>query len=232
VTYLLAGFALGVAGSAHCLVMCGPLILALRGASGHRNTWVSASLHHAGRLLIYQLFAIAAALTGKTLALGGFERALSIACGAILIAAALPSGPKLLPPRTALVWMRALSALSARTRYLAESRPTLAAFAGGIVNGLLPCGLTYGAAAVAAASGHVSSAMLTMAGFGAGTLPALALLAVPARSALEQLRPRLRFAVPLVLVAAGLLLIVRGVVATEISSGPHATMVQHVSHRH
>jgi sulfite exporter TauE/SafE len=231
-TFLLAGFALGVAGSVHCLVMCGPLILALRGAAGPRNTWASAALHHAGRLLVYQVFAIAAALTGKALALGGLDRVLSVTCGAILIASALPLGTRLLPTSVAAVWMRALTAAGGRMRRLAGSHQAAAAFAGGIVNGLLPCGLTYGAAAVAAASGHVSSAMLTMAGFGAGTLPTLALLAVPVRESVERLRPRLRLAAPLVLAAAGLLLIVRGIVPTAISHPSHGVIVEHVVHRH
>jgi sulfite exporter TauE/SafE len=35
-TELLAGLALGLSGSAHCALMCGPLVLALHPAAGRR----------------------------------------------------------------------------------------------------------------------------------------------------------------------------------------------------
>ena len=51
-------------------------------------------------------------------------------------------------------------------------RPS-ARYALGLVLGLLPCGLVYGALAAAAGTGGMLDGALAMAAFGAGTVPAL-----------------------------------------------------------
>jgi sulfite exporter TauE/SafE len=83
---------------------------------------------------------------------------------------------------------------------------------------------------MAAASGGVTSAALFMAGFGAGTLPALVGLSAWAPRGLSALRS-LRRVTPLVLGAIGIILVIRGVL--PIPSGhpsQHAAGV-HLLHR-
>lgn len=228
-TFLLAGFALGVAGSVHCLLMCGPLVLASQGTSGFRRSWRGLFAYHAGRLLTYELVALAASLAARVLVLGGLQRALSIACGVMLLAGAVPAS--LPPSMTGLVrfWLRPILRGSSRAGRMAGSHPSTARFIGGVLNGLLPCGLIYAAAVMAAASGSVASAALLMGGFGAGTLPALAGLSASAPHGLSLLR--LRRVTPLMLGAVGLMLVIRGALPVESAHSSEHVAGVHLLHR-
>src|SRR3954468_19466051 len=103
-TFLLMGFALGIAGSAHCLLMCGPLVLAAHGASGSHRRWLGLAAYHGGRLLTYEGGGAGAALAGRVLVAGGFRQTLSVVCGLILLSRALPvSLPLARPPVRAML---------------------------------------------------------------------------------------------------------------------------------
>ena len=93
-TLLTAGFVLGLAGSVHCVFMCGPLVLASASPEGRRASMVALVAHHGGRLIVYQALGIAAAGLGQAFSAAGLGRALSIVCGLTLVALALgrPSG--------------------------------------------------------------------------------------------------------------------------------------------
>ena len=55
---LAAGLALGIAGSLHCVAMCGPLVLAAA-PRGRRAAW-----YHAGRWSVYVAMGVAAGALG------------------------------------------------------------------------------------------------------------------------------------------------------------------------
>jgi sulfite exporter TauE/SafE len=81
----------------------------------------------------------------------------------------------------------------------------------GCANGLLPCGLLYAALATAIALGSVAKSIAFMTGFGLGTVPVLLAVTISATSLPLLWRRRLRLAGPAVMIAAGTLLIARGV---------------------
>jgi sulfite exporter TauE/SafE len=77
-------------------------------------------------------------------------------------------------------------------------------FVFGAANGLLPCGLVYAALAIPVASGSPVTGALSMAAFGAGTVPALAAVTLGARSlALRSLAFRRLLAVGVLLAGLG-----------------------------
>src|SRR4029079_8720819 len=102
-------------------------------------------------------------------------------------------------------------------------------FLSGVVNGLLPCGLTYAAALAAAALHDVAAAMLFMIGFWVGTLPALAVVAISSAALLRIPAARLRWVAPVAMAIAGVLLIVRGLepVLQPADSRPAAAIHRH-----
>ena len=211
-TVLLAGVMLGLAGSLHCVMMCGPLVAALHPHRAMRG----ALLHHAGRIVVYAAAGLLAGLAGHTLTLLQLGRALSVAAGiALLIAAAARTG--LMPAggsgsRISGLTVRAM----AKARVMGDKSRTAGALAGGAVNAALPCGLLYAAMAAAAATASPAAAVAFMLSFGAGT--AVPLIAVPWMAGYlpEQVRHRARLALPAVLAVAGLLLVVRGAFAPAI----------------
>lgn len=203
-TALMAGLALGAVGSAHCVAMCGPLVLALARGGPLRGL-----LYHAGRILTYAAFGALAGQAGYRIAMAGLGRPLAIVAGVVLIALALGR----LPLGSAPV-VRGWTALAARAGSAAarwsRGHQTAGPFIAGAANGLLPCGLVYAAITAAAALGDSVSAVVFMSAFGAATVPALAVLSFSARRAPERVQGVVRRATPLVLGGVAALLIIRG----------------------
>jgi sulfite exporter TauE/SafE len=85
-----------------------------------------------------------------------------------------------------------------------------APFALGALNGLLPCGLVYGAVTAAMALGRPWDGALFITMFGIGTTPTLALIWMASSAMPAPIRARLRLAAPCALAITGLLLIARG----------------------
>jgi sulfite exporter TauE/SafE len=214
---LAAGVAFGLASSAHCAAMCGPLVLSIGrlAPSSRRAQLRFALLHHAGRAAVYVLLALPAGLVSETLALQGFGRAIAIGAGLVLLLAAATSiRVRSLDRLTSTVSSMVTGRFAPVTRW-AAGRPLAGPLATGALHGLLPCGLVYAALTTAAATGDMASAAMIMAGFALGTAPVLIALTAGAASVSVSFRPLLRRAGPVVLIVAGLLLIARGV------SGPH-----------
>jgi sulfite exporter TauE/SafE len=163
-------FLLGLVGSLHCAVMCGPLVLAVsRTRLSSLPATASQLVYHAGRIATYCTLGALFGAVGKTFALAGFQRGLSIFAGAaILIGLMLSSRATLKTPVANLV----LKLKTAFARLL-QKRTASSQFALGAINGLLPCGLVYIAAASAATTLTPELGAMHMAAFGLGTLPML-----------------------------------------------------------
>jgi uncharacterized protein len=177
-TYVLI-FVGGVAGSMHCVGMCGGFACAL-GADG-RGSAASLRRHltyNAGRVTTYCfLGALAGFLGAELIAHAGNESAITLAqrtlagvSGALMIFIGLQflgyfRGATRSAPGS--------SFLAAAFRDLLKAPGAGAPLAFGVANGFLPCPLVYAFAAQAAASEGALPGMLVMAAFGLGTFPAM-----------------------------------------------------------
>jgi uncharacterized protein len=202
---LLSAFLLGLASSLHCAAMCGPLTLALPLSPTERWRAVGGLLtYHMGRAFTYGLMGLALGLLGYGLAVAGWQRTLSVVMGAALIVGAFWSASPFLG--------RFLPRFSLNTRLPAVWRAWVgrSLFLTGMLNGLLPCGMVYAAltTALVTASGWQSG--LFMAVFGLGTMPALVSIGLFGRALSVSLRAHFRPLQTVLLVAAGALLIWRG----------------------
>ncbi len=93
------------------------------------------------------------------------------------------------------------------------------ALALGAIWGWLPCGLVYGAAAIAATTGSAASGMSVMLAFGAGTLPSLLGLGYAARRGMHRpVRPWLRTTAGFAVMALGLYGFVRMAAASVLAA--------------
>ena len=204
---LWTAFMLGLLGGAHCAAMCGPLVLALPLPSG--GPWRFAFgrlIYQFGRILTYCSLGLVAGLLGKTLALAGVQRWASVGLGVALLAGLFVSKKLLgVTPVVRLVarLKGAMSGLLRRRSY------TSLALLGGL-NGLLPCGLVYVAAAGAISAGSVLSGAESMAAFGLGTLPTLFGISLSGRILPVALRLKFRSAIPIGVSVVAVLLILRG----------------------
>lgn len=207
----MAPLLLGLAGSLHCVGMCGPLLLALPlDAAGKRQVLRQMLVYHAGRILTYAVLGILFGLLGKSLAMAGWQQGLSIAAGVFLLGMAL------------LAWrferlVTALPGFGAFTQWvkqrigkLLRQNPNGSLFSIGLLNGLLPCGMVYAALAGAISTVGAAEGGMFMAAFGLGTLPLLLLVNVMGRSFSILVRQKISFAQPILLTLVGLLLLQRG----------------------
>jgi sulfite exporter TauE/SafE len=196
--------ALALLGSLHCAGMCGPLVLAATG--GARRPWSRAALHSFGKALAYTLLAALLASAAAAVArveprwLGASRSALAAVAGATMVASGLAALGVPLGRAFAATPLR--PGLEALQRLASDLPPPSRAFAFGLVNGLLPCGLSWSAIALAASSGGAVLVLGPLA-FGLATLPALAAVAFGAGALGARLRDRGRVALGVVLIAAG-----------------------------
>ncbi len=200
-------FLLGLTGSLHCAGMCGPLVLALPRTAGSRWLHVLGRLaYNAGRVFTYAAFGLVFGLVGKSLALVGVQRWVSIGLGVALLAAVLLARADLfrLPTAWTTGWLKPALGRQLRRRGVGA----LAVL--GLLNGLLPCGLVYVACAGAAAMGTVWGAVGYMIVFGLGTVPMMLALALSGSAIQTSLRVRLQKAIPFCLGLVAVLLILRG----------------------
>ncbi|MEZ4806070.1 MAG: sulfite exporter TauE/SafE family protein [Flavobacteriales bacterium] len=223
---IVGAFILGIAGSAHCIGMCGPIALAVpsvgRGWPGRLGNTV---ILNSGRLVTYILLGAAFGAFGRGLELIGLQRWVSIIGGSLLlISVVLPGVARKFDP-SGNIGMRISRVKGLLARNLRRTSAE-ALFFTGVLNGLLPCGLVYAAAMIAAVSGSVTHGILTMLLFGLGTWPAL--IALRMSGALLGVRARkvLRTAAPAVLACVALLMILRGagldipMISPVLNSGP------------
>jgi sulfite exporter TauE/SafE len=204
---LWSAFLLGLAGSLHCAGMCGPLMLALPGGGTKPASLLLKRLtHHAGRLTIYALLGLLLGRLGESLALIGLQRWVSIAAGVAILLTLL-----LTPNR---LWQFPvggfLSGIRGAFGNLLRRDTASARFLLGALNGLLPCGLVYVAAAGSLAAGDRIAGIAYMLAFGIGTLPLLLTISLAGQRFAFQWTPVARKAVPLLIGLAGIMLVLRG----------------------
>lgn len=208
-TAVLALLAASLLGSVHCAGMCGGFVCFY--AAGARTTMAAHIAYNAGRLVSYLLLGLMAGAVGMSVdragTLIGVSRAAAIVAGVLMVAwgistllaqrgirlTRIPGLPDLRSP---------LGALLARVR---GQSPVRRAGATGLVTTLLPCGWLYAFVAAAAGTASVPKALLVMAVFWAGTVPALLAVGVSAQRLAGPLRSRLPAVTAAVVVFIGLL---------------------------
>ncbi|GCD77456.1 membrane protein [Thermaurantimonas aggregans] len=206
-----AGFMLGLAGSLHCVGMCGPLAMAVPGLySGKINKWLGAFLYHIGRSFTYAIFGLIFGALGKSISLAGMQSWVSILAGAIMIVMGLiPFFQSAFEKFFTKVFYR-LKINSLRNKLLQKPRNPFFIVLLGSLNGLLPCGLVYVALAGALGTGNPILGAAFMFVFGLGTLPALYLLSVGGRYALSLKGFNAARIISSITIIVGLIFVLRG----------------------
>jgi uncharacterized protein len=218
-------FLLGLLGTAHCMGMCGPLVIAVPGhAGGVRHQFA----YHLGRVSTYTMISAAMGAVGAALNIasrsGGPSPLLTLAriqVGLSLVSALLLLTMGLF--RLRIVPEPSWLTLAAPTRWpgfvqllrRGASGHDGALISLGLLLGLLPCGLSYGAFAAALSTGSVGYGALLGASFGLGTLPGAMLLGTAFAASV---RKHQRFFD----VLSGVLLL--GIAASMVATGLAATL--------
>lgn len=205
-----AAFLIGFLGSLHCVGMCGPLAIIIhqRSLRTGRSGAQGLVLYHAGRVSTYIGLGLLVGLLSTAL-WGRLQVGLSVFAGVVLLLSAFS-----LLPWERKIWslpgFRTLGEWIPRTygRLMASPSP-LAPWLGGMVNGLLPCGLVYLALSTALATGDPLLSAQMMLLFGLGTVPALLATQLVGLKVRERLGAVRKVVLPAFLLLTGSFLLLR-----------------------
>lgn len=205
-----AAFLLGLAGSLHCVAMCGPIALALpldRAARG--RLLASLFVYNSGRILTYAMLGAAFGLVSQVIEVAGFQKWMTVAAGVFLLGLAffsvrmesrLTSLPGLGP---LFFWIKD------RLARLLKINSNSSFFAVGLLNGLVPCGLVYAAIAATLTTGSPVRGAFFMLLFGLGTWPLMLVLGFGGQFFKSRFRQKMNWIQPILLGVAGVLILFR-----------------------
>jgi len=160
---------MGLAGSLHCAGMCSPLATAV---TRNRPFLLSTILYNSGRVLIYALLGAMAAALGSFIDLSPYQQVISIVLGCLFILAGLGFQNMRLP-----LIGRAITSFTFNLKNafasIINQKSSTTTFMLGMINGMLPCGLTYLALSACLILPSTIDGFLFMIFFGLGTWPVM-----------------------------------------------------------
>ncbi|MBK6623099.1 MAG: sulfite exporter TauE/SafE family protein [Saprospirales bacterium] len=209
--FLWTAFTIGLLGSLHCIGMCGPIALSLPyGGAGRLAAAGNGLLYNLGRTFTYVLIGSLFGLLGKGIFLAGYQSALSISMGVLMLILAFFSTD--LESRVARLsfLQKPLFRLKSALGNLIRAKSHTSFLGIGMLNGLLPCGLVYMAVVGAVSTGSVWKGAAYMGLFGLGTIPLMLFTSLAGNWIGVQVRRRIRAVLPFMLALIAVLLIFRG----------------------
>lgn len=208
---VLTAISLGLLGSFHCIGMCGPIALALpvHGYSPLKK-YLGILLYNLGRIFTYSLLGFLFGLLGQSFFLGGFQQALSIAVGVLLLLSVIVTQTNRFNVPSLGFMYSFINTVKLELGNLFNKKGLHFLFLIGMLNGLLPCGLVYLGIAGAVATGDYLKGTEFMFYFGVGTIPVMYAVAFMGQFITMKYRNYIRKAMPVVVSVMALLLIVRG----------------------
>jgi len=160
---------MGFAGSLHCAGMCSPLAMAM---TRNKPFLLSSILYNSGRIFLYGLLGALAAAFGSMLHLNSYQQIISIVLGGLFLLAGFSFRSVRIPFLD--------KAIAAFTSYLKKGFGIISnqklgytTFILGMLNGMLPCGLTYLALSACLVLPSATDGLLFMLLFGLGTWPVM-----------------------------------------------------------
>lgn len=208
-TYNYLAFFMGLFGSVHCAVMCGPLVMALHG--GHSFSWqqvINKLLYQIGRISAYAALGALLGFIGNVAAFRGWQQGVSIFTGILLILFGMmylfgQNSPKLAQWQTKAI--QPLVRLMSKWLY----KPGGSIIAG-LFNGILPCGMVYMALASAMNTDSLLGGAQFMLFFGFGTLPLMIIFSIASAYSTKIIKVKFSKILPLLFLIMGLWFILRG----------------------
>lgn len=214
----LTAFMLGLAGSLHCVGMCSPLVMAVTNLRGPH--FVNRLVYNMGRIFSYGLLGLIAATFGSLFQFNGFQQVLSVMLGVFLILAGIIGLTYLkIPFLTNFVLGITGKIKKTFSKFLSKKSISSLALMG-MLNGVLPCGLTSIAVAYCVSLATPQEGFLFMLIFGAATLPVMLGLTSIFQIYIKKLNFGFHRITTVTMILLGVLLISRGFLTIHHSTTP------------
>ena len=202
---------LGLAGSFHCIGMCGPIAFVLPvDRSTKSKLFFQIFLYHFGRLLSYSIIGLLFGLIGKGLYFAGFQQRLSILMGVIMIALVIIPVSIFNKFNFSKPIYQLIGKVKQKLGLYLNKKSNKAIFSIGFFNGFLPCGLVYMALIGSISTGNAPEGALYMFLFGLGTIPLMSAAVLLGNFVNLSIRTKIQKVIPVFVVVIGLLFILRG----------------------
>ena len=132
---------LGLAGCLHCLGMCSPLAMTVTNL--RQPFLLNRILYNGGRIVTYGLLGTFVSTFGSLLRLSGYQYILTFALGCVLLVLGLAGVSHFRIPFLSRILQRITSRIKELFSEFLKRKTILSITMMGMLNGLLPCGLTY-----------------------------------------------------------------------------------------
>lgn len=203
ISTLLSAFIIGLVSAGHCFGMCGGLVVAA-GFNSQNPAYIW--LYNLGRISTYMVLGALFGLTTASLPASSLPWLKVISITLLILTALYFMGITSAVTRLEKIGLPIWRFIQPYTRRFLPVSSNSSALAIGLLWGFIPCGLVYTAVAFAISLGSTHQAILAMAAFGAGTLPAMLFSGLAA----HKIRPFL--AMRRVRIALGCVLLITAVV--------------------
>ncbi|SFS31140.1 sulfite exporter TauE/SafE family protein [Lutibacter maritimus] len=202
---------LGLAGSFHCIGMCGPIAFVLPvDKSSKSKLSFQTFLYHFGRLLSYSIIGVLFGFIGKGLYLAGFQQRLSILVGVLMIFLIIIPVSLFNKYNFTKPLYKIIGKIKQQLGLYLNKKSNKSIFLIGFFNGFLPCGLVYMALIGSISTGNALNGGLYMFLFGLGTIPLMTAAILLGNFVNLTLRKKIQKAIPVFVVIIGILFILRG----------------------
>ena len=204
---MLAAILLGLGGSLHCILMCGPLHIAFL---NNRKLFLERIYLNLGRVITYVLLGALIGLVGKLIPLFQIQQSVSIVSGILILLVYFV--PKLIGKEIQIAPVNKLVSQNISKILNHKSKSPFSYLLLGMLNGLLPCGLVYTALIASVAQIGLGNSMRFMALFGLSTIPAMFLFALLGKGLLEKVKQKriMGYLLNIIVLIVGVLFILRG----------------------
>lgn len=209
---------LGLGGSLHCAGMCSPLALSVTVFCKH--VFLNRLLYNVGRILVYGFMGILVALIGSFLDFSAYQNIFSIGLGALLIFMGLGSVSSFRIPYLTKGVAKLIALLKSKFSYLLKNKNYRSIFFMGMLNGLLPCGLTYLTLIYTLTLDSAQHGFWFMILFGLGTFPVMIGLPYVLHFITRYFSISTQKLTTIMMISVGLLLISRTMLTHEHASHP------------
>ena len=200
---------MGLFGSIHCTLMCGPLLFALQ---QHQQFSFSVALnkilYQVGRILTYGLIGLLFGLLGSSIAMKGWQQGFSVFTGFILILIGISYAFMHKFPALAAFQTKAIQPFAkVMGKWLYKPNGS---FLAGMINGFLPCGMVYMAVASAMNAETSLFSFQFMVCFGLGTLPLMLLFSLLTTLPKKLFKFKFSSVLPVLYILMGIWFMLRG----------------------
>lgn len=201
---------LGFTGSIHCVGMCSPLAMTVTNITS--RAWLNRFLYNTGRIITYAFMGLAASSAEALIPIAQYQNKISCLLGIVLLIMGFAGFSGVTIPFITPLLVKFISLLKRIFSHYLKKRTTGSIIAMGIINGFLPCGLTFMALMFCLTLKGPCEGFTYMLLFGAGTLPAMIGLTALINPVVKKFRWSMQHVMTVLLLMSGCLLIARGVI--------------------